>query len=283
MARRAGPSARSRRLARTLRRLRSESGASAAEVGKALGMSGSKLNRIETSDIGIYQDDLEKLLDYYRVPKKRRVELLDIARHAEERGWLRMRNANLPADWQAWSDFEDEASSLLNYEPMTIPGLLQTAEYARCIIEATGAGLSERDIDDLVSSRMARQGLLNKAVPVQFHAIIESGVLTRPFGSAGARERQLRHLIDQAGRSDITVQVIQTEAGMHPGLNGPFAILEYDAEPSLVWLESKLVSMFLEEDDQIESYGQIWDELAKLALGPQESVELIQALLGSQS
>ncbi|MFI0468119.1 helix-turn-helix domain-containing protein [Saccharopolyspora sp. 5N102] len=280
MARRAGPSARSRRLARTLRRLRAESGLSAAEVGKALAMSGSKLNRIEAAEIGIYQDDLEKLLDYYRVSRKRRVELLDIARHAEQRGWLRMRNANLPADWQAWSDFEDEAGSLLNYEPLMLPGLLQTAEYARSIIEATGSGLSASEIDDLVSSRMARQGLLTKTTPVQFHAIVEENVLARPFGSDGAKDRQLRHLIDQAGRSNITLQVSRTELGMHAGLNGPFVILEYDAEASLVWLENKLVSMFLEEDDQIETYARTWDDLVKLALSPEESVDLLRELAG---
>ena len=244
-------------------------------------MSGSKLNRIEAAEIGIYQDDLEKLLDFFRVPRKRRVELLDIARHAEQRGWLRMRNANLPADWQTWTDFEEEATALRNYEPLMLPGLLQTAEYARSIIEATGGELVDGNIDELVSCRMARQTLLTKAEPVQFHAIVEEDVLKRPLEEDGARERQLRHLVAQAERTNITLQVMRSDR-MHPGLNGPFVILEYDADPSLVWLESKLVSMFLEEDEQVESYVSTWQELEKLALGPEESVRwLREEVVGS--
>lgn len=72
-------------------------------------MSGSKISRMETCDLGIYLDDLEKLLDYLKVSRKQRVYLLDLARHAEQRGLLRVSNANLPEDWQTWTDFEDEA------------------------------------------------------------------------------------------------------------------------------------------------------------------------------
>ncbi|MEV0049226.1 helix-turn-helix transcriptional regulator [Saccharopolyspora shandongensis] len=262
-------------MARTLRKLRAESGVSAAEVGKALSMSGSKLNRIEAAEIGIYQDDLEKLLDYYRVPKKRRVELLDIARHAEQRGWLRMRNANLPADWQAWSDFEDEATALLQYEPLMIPGLLQTPEYARAVIEATGGGLSDDEVDALVASRISRQSVLTKRQPLRLHVLVEEDALNRPFGDAGALARQLRHLEDIATRPNITLQLLPAEAGLHAGLHGAFVVLEYDDEPSLVWLENQLASVFLEEDEQIEGYLASWNDMVVRAHTADESAELI--------
>lgn len=277
MPRRAGPSARSRRLARTLRRLRADSGLSAAEVGKALGMSGSKLNRIEAAEIGIYQDDLERLLDFFRVPRKRRVELLDIARHAEQRGWLRMRNANLPADWQTWSDFEEEASALFHYDPLTIPGLLQTQEYARAVIRATGPGLSDSQVDALVESRMSKQVLLGKRDPVKLSVVLEESVLSRPFGDSGAVKRQIRALVDAAEQPNVSIQVLPTRVGLHPGLSGPFIVLEYDDEPSLVWLENHLVSIFLEEDDQVDAYVRSWNELANLACSQEKSLEIMRA------
>ncbi len=65
--------------------------------------------------------DLERLLDFYKVARKQRRELLDLARRAEQRGLLRMNNQNLPEDWRTWADFEDEASSLLDYEPLVVP------------------------------------------------------------------------------------------------------------------------------------------------------------------
>lgn len=278
MPRRPGPSARSRRLAQTLRKIRAEKGVSAAEVGKELGMSGSKINRIETCEIGIYLDDLEKLLDFYQVTQQRRVELLDIARHAEQRSWLRTRNAHFPADWQTWSDFEDEATGLRHYEPLGIPGLLQTSEYATSIIRATGGSLSNREVDELVSSRMARRGLLSKTQPLELHVILEESVLTRPFGDSGALARQLRHLSDEATRPNVTVQVLPTDVSFHAAMAGAFILLEYDDEPSLVWLEQLSSSLFLEEEEHLDLYRTAWEQLSTIAFPPEKTVEYLRHL-----
>ncbi|MER5266331.1 helix-turn-helix transcriptional regulator [Actinosynnema sp. NPDC002837] len=278
MARRAGTSARSRRLAHVLRKLRTTAGLSMDAVGEAVGMSASKISRIESSEIGVYLDDLEKLLDCYKVARKQRVELLDLARHAEQRGLLRMNNQNLPEDWQTWADFEDEASSLLNYEPLMIPGLLQTPEYARSIIAATGQGLTEAQVDALATSRMARQGLLSRNTPLKLSVIIEQSVLERPFHDPGAHRRQIRHLIDAGERPNVTVRVMPTDAELHGGLNGPFVILEYDDEPSLVLLENKVASLFIDEEDQIEVFEATWAALRRSAYTEEETLDHLKGL-----
>ncbi|MEU4763469.1 helix-turn-helix transcriptional regulator [Actinosynnema sp. NPDC023794] len=278
MARRAGTSVRSRRLAYILKKLRSAAGISTDAVGEAVGMSGSKISRIETSGMGIYLDDLEKLLDYYKVARKQRVELLDLARHAEQRGLLRMNNQKLHEDWQTWADFEDEASSLLFYEPLVIPGLLQTPEYARSIIKATGHGLTNPQVDALVASRMARQGLLSRNPPLKLSVIIEQGVLERPFHDQGAQRRQIRHLIDAGERPNITVRVVPADAELHGGLSGPFVILRYDEDPSLVLLENKVASLFIDEDDRIEVFEATWAALRRLAYTPEETLDYLKGL-----
>ncbi|MFC4086128.1 helix-turn-helix domain-containing protein [Amycolatopsis samaneae] len=260
-----------------LRRLRAATGLSAAEVSRQTELSASKVNRMENAEIGFYMDDLEKLLDFYRVSAKRRVEIMDIARHAEQRGWLRMNTPNLPQDWQTWVDFEAEASGLMQYEPLVIPGLLQTPEYAKAIIEATGNGLSADEVDALVTSRMARQGVLSKSKPLELKVIVGEGVLSQPFGARGAHARQLRRLVDSAGQDHVSIQILPTEAGLHPGLAGSFTILEYDDEASLVLLENKVSSLFLDEPEHIEIYAQTWATLTELCPGPEESVELLTA------
>jgi len=277
MARRAGPSVRSRRLAFMLRKLRAAAGQSCAEVGGGTGMSSSKISRIETGDSGIYTDDIEKLLDYFEVGRQRRVELLDLARHAEQRGLLRVHGPNLPQDWQTWVDFEAEASALFMYQPLTVPGLLQIAEYAHAIITATGDDMTEDRVDQLVASRMARQGLLTRSRPLTLHAIVEESVLSRPIGEDAALTRQLNHLADAAARPNVTVRVLPTDAGLHSGLNGPFVLMDYDAEASLVLLENKVASLFLDEQEHIDAYTQSWDELLRLAHDEDASVELIRA------
>jgi transcriptional regulator with XRE-family HTH domain len=263
-----------------LRTLRIAARFSRAEVSQAVGMSVSKIGRVETAESSIYLDDLEKLLDLYRVTSARRVEVLDLARHAEERGWLRMLgNTKSSEDWQTWIDFESEASVLLHYQPLIIPGLLQTADYARAIIRSTGTDLTDTDIDVLVSSRIARQGLLSKANPVKLHALIEEAVLSRPLPDADIWARQLRHLVESAAHPNITIQILPTKVGPHPGLNGPFIVMEYDEEPTLVWLENKISSLLLDELDQIEIYTRTWNDLCALACNPEKSSELISTMI----
>ncbi|RKT52348.1 helix-turn-helix domain-containing protein [Saccharothrix australiensis] len=279
MARRAGPSVRSRRLAVTLRKLRRATGLTGADVAKAVDMSASKISRVESADSGIYLDEVEKLLDFYNVTKQQRVYLLDLARHAEQRGLLRINNTNLPGeDWQTWADFEEEANGLLFYEPMMIPGLLQTTEYAASIIQVTGHGLTADEVEALVASRMARQGMLHRANPLKLHVIIEQSAVGRRFGGPGAHARQIRHLLDTAELPNVTVQVLPSDVELHAAMTGGFVILEYDEEASLVLLENKVSSLFLDEPEQIEVFESTWASLRELALTPAETVEFLKHL-----
>jgi hypothetical protein len=125
---------------------------------------------------------------------------------------------------------------------------------------------------------MARQELLSRENPVKLHAILEQNVLTRPFGHSPDLVRQLHHLLEAANHDNITIQVVPADAVLHTGLNGPFNVLEYDGEPSLVWLENKVSSLFLDEEEQIEVYMQTWNELCALACNVEKSVDFISAI-----
>lgn len=236
---------------------------------------------MENAEIGCYLDDLVTLFDFYQVPDPRRGELIEWAHRAEERGRMQPVSPMLPSEWRTWLDYEDEASAIRSYQPLMIPGLLQTAEYASAVIRATAAGLSDHQIDEMVASRMARQGLLTRTRPVRFETVIEEDVLYRPFGAAGALYRQLRHLVDAASRPTVTVRLIRREAELHPGLTGSFVILDYDDEPSLVLLENKVASQFLDEEPLVGAYVQSWAVLSELASSEEESAELINDLISS--
>jgi hypothetical protein len=162
--------------------------------------------------------------------------------------------------------------------PLVIPGLLQTPEYAKPIIAATGHSLSENQVDALVASRMARQGLLTRGRPLRLHALIEQDAIERPLGDAGAQARQVRHLLDTAERSNVTVQVVPTEARLHAGPSGPFVILEYDDDPSLVLLENKVASLFIDEDEQIEVFEATWAAPRGLAHTVEETAEYLKSM-----
>ena len=266
---------RSRRVAGELRRLRARSGHSCATVGAALGISASKISRIETGRIGLQADEVAALLGFYQVAKPLREELLELVRRAAEPGWWQVQGSRLPELWQELIDFERSATAIINYEPLLIPGLLQTADYAGALIAAANPALSEDEVETRVAARTTRQALLGRPHPPRLLALLEEGVLRRVVGDPGLMRRQVRHLEDAATRSNVTVQVVPTAAGAHPGLGGPFVILEFDGDPTLVYLENRRGSAILEEEDDIAEATMALQHLQHIALSSDDSLALL--------
>ncbi len=267
-------SIRSRQVAAELRTLREQADMSGAEVAKLMGMSPSKISRIETGVTGLQIEDVAALLGLYKVPASTRDELLDLVRRSEERGWW-TRQPGLPQLWRSLIDFEAKATRVQNYEALVVPGLLQTAEYARAIIQGVAPTVSEVELDNLVAARMARQAVLTRANAPQFFAVVDEGALRRPVGEPGVMRRQLAHLIGAAERPHVTLRVVPLAAGAHAGLRGPFMILEFAEEPALVFLENHSTVLFLEEETDLASYRVALGTILQAALAPAATIELI--------
>ncbi|MQA09509.1 MAG: helix-turn-helix domain-containing protein [Pseudonocardiaceae bacterium] len=273
------PTVRSRRVAAELKRLRKRSGLTAGEVGARLGVSQSKISRMENGQLGLQLEEVATLLGMYHVAQARREEILGMVREAANPGWVQVHGNGLPDQWQALIELEGSTTALSNYEPLWIPGLLQTADYARAIIEGTiERELFESEVDTRVAARLGRQGLLSRAVPPNLHVVLYEPALRVPVGGPGVVAAQLRHLVDMAQRDRVTVQVVPVAAGPHPGLEGPFMIMEYESDPPLVYLENRVQSMFLEEAPHIESYRLAWQRILAKALPPKRSAQLIAEL-----
>lgn len=266
---------RSRRVAGELRRLRARSGHSCATVGTALGISASKISRIETGRIGLQADEVAALLGFYQVAKPQREELLELLRRAAEPGWWQVQGSRLPKLWQELIDFERSATAIVNYEPLVVPGLLQSADYAGALIHAANPALSEDEVENRVAARTARQALLGRPRPPRLLVLLEEGVLRRVVGDAGLMRRQVRHLEDAATRPNVTIQVVPTAAGAHPGLEGPFVILEFDGDPTIVHLETRRGSAFLDEDDDVAETMLALQHLQRIALSSDDSLALL--------
>jgi transcriptional regulator with XRE-family HTH domain len=267
-------SIRSRQVAAELRTLREQAELSGAEVAKLMGMSPSKISRIETGITGLQIEDVAALLGLYKVPAATRDELLDLVRRSEERGWW-TRQPGLPQLWRSLIDFEAKATRVQNYEALFVPGLLQTAEYTRAIIRGVAPTVSEAELDNLVAARMARQAVLTRANAPQFFAVVDEGVLRRPVGEPGIMRRQLTHLVSAAERPHVTLRVVPLAAGAHAGLRGPFMILEFAEEPALVFLENHSTVLFLEEETDLASYRVALGAILQAALAPAATMELI--------
>jgi hypothetical protein len=211
------------------------------------------------------------------VPTATRDELLDLVRRSEERGWW-TRQPGLPQLWRSLIDFEAKATRVQNYEALVVPGLLQTAEYARAVIQGIAPTISDAELDNLVAARMARQAVLTRSSAPQFFAVIDEVALRRPVGEPGVMRRQLAHLLSVAEQPHVTLRVVPLAAGAHAGLRGPFVILEFAEEPALIYHENHGTELFLEEEADLAAYRVALGAILTVALAPPATIELIAAL-----
>jgi transcriptional regulator with XRE-family HTH domain len=269
---------RSRTVASELRGMREKRGLSCAEVAKTLGVSASKISRIETGNSGLQVEDVSALLDFYQVPTGKKQKLLGLLRRGDQKGWWE-RQAGLPHLWRTLIDFENKAVRIQNYEALVVPGLLQTSEYSAAMIRGTEPRLSNAELDNLVASRMARQTLLTRATAPRFLAVVHEVALRMPVGEPGVMKRQLRHLLAIAERPNIDLHVVPTAAGAHAGLRGPFVILDFAEEPSLAFVENHDTGIFLEEDADLAGYRRAMRNILNLALAPGDTNELILSVI----
>lgn len=269
------PTVRRRRLARELRKLREGAGLTADRVTRKLEWADGKVNRLERAlAVRPRVSDIKALLDVYDVADEaRREALFTLTREARQRGW-----------WTAYGalednyvEFEAEATKIFSFQPLVIPGLLQTPAYARALHRGW-LMTDEQKIERLIQLRMERQKILDHEQPPFLWAVIDECAVIRSFGSADAKAEQLQRLIDTERLEHITVQIMPMTADPHPGLSGSFVILDYEEDPSLVYREFRPESLYIEGQKEVEERRRVFQHLSATALGPNESITYLRRL-----
>jgi hypothetical protein len=171
-------------------------------------------------------------------------------------------------------EIEREAVSLRWFEPLLIPGLLQTEEYARAVLAAAHPASPEDEVEGLVSARMDRQAILDQAEPPLLWVILDEGVLTRPVGGPVVMRDQIERLVKAARRPRIVLQVVPGGVGAHAGLAGQFAIASFDGPPDVVYLDNALAGQVVERPGDVARVALLYDILKAEALSPRASIEL---------
>jgi transcriptional regulator with XRE-family HTH domain len=275
---RRSPTIRRRRLGAELRRYRDAAGVTIDVVADRLGCSPSKVSRIETGHTSATPRDVKDMLDIYGVNGTESDELVQISREARQKGWWHPFSTVLTG---AYVGLEAAARSIRAYEQQVVPGLLQTDKYAIAMIRAARLGDSDREIEQRVRVRMARQALLIQDDPIDLWVVLDEAVLSRPVGGDEVMRDQLLRLVEAAGLPNVTLQILPFSAGAHAGMDGTFAILDFpDAEdPDVVFAENATGGLFLEKSDELRKYNSIFDTIRATALTPEESRDMIARLV----
>jgi transcriptional regulator with XRE-family HTH domain len=279
-----GQSVRRRRLASELRRLRERAGLTGDQVADRLGWSGSKISRIELNRIGVKPADLAKMLDLYGVSAAHREELQALANEPAAVGLLNVQASGLTAELSSYIDEEAEAQSIWNWEPQIVPGLLQTEDYARAIIEGWKSIIptTREEVERRVNVRLARQGLLDRLPPLHFSAVMDESVLHRRIGSRSVMREQLDHLVQASAIPSVRLRVLALD-GEHPVGTGSFSFMQFPQAHEvplndLVKIEQLTRSYGTDEESETLQYQLAFRRLEELALGVEESLELIVRL-----
>lgn len=271
------PSLRRRRLAAELRRLRDQSGQSISDVAEKLGWQGSKISRIETRQLGVTAPDLRKLLDAYEVEDEAyRGTLAEMGRRANERGWWQSYPRHVvPSEYGDLITVEAEAATIRSYQPEAVPGLLQTAGYARAVIQAGRKSDTAAEIDRRVEVRLERQHVLTRTgpPPPRVQVVLNEAVLRRRVGGPGVMHEQLESLMAERDPANVTVQVLPFDTGAHPSMVGPFTMMTFldPGDLGVVYLEHPTGSLFLETPEELRAYEEFWDEIQGSAYSPDDT------------
>jgi transcriptional regulator with XRE-family HTH domain len=277
---------RRRRLAGELRRLRERAGLTGDEAAATLGWSGSKISRIELNRIGVKRDDLDKLLDLYKVESPYREELQALASESSKVGRLRAVVAGLPTDYAEYVSAEDEAQSIWNWEPLIVPGLLQTEDYTRAVMAGYQSmfRIPPGDAERRIALRRMRQQLLTREPPLQLSFVIDESVLRRRFGSNSAMHGQLRRVAEISEMPNVDIRILPL-GGEHPTTPAAFSYMQFPQVHDvplrdIVSIEHLTGSYELEDEEQTFRYRVTFEGLLEKSLDPSESRDLITRTAG---
>lgn len=254
---------------------RKAAGLTLRELEKLVGMSNAKISLWENGHRLPSLDDLGTVLDALKVVGDERERILAMRREAEGPGVLVAGTTTIGAQLAKLIEWEQGARRITDVAPLVVPGLLQTADYARAIL----AGLP--DIETRVALRMGRCEVLRRSRnPVQLRALIEDEVLVRAFAPPDVMADQLRHLLKMAELPNVTIQLVpSTGARYTPMLAGPFILFDFDTAPSIVHLEHYRASASLWEDADVLEFREAVEQIAGVAMSPERTFDVIGELI----
>lgn len=267
-------------LAERLKRARKAAGHTLEDAAGHLQLDSSTLSRFETGTYRIRRAYIKELVDFYGISSEREREMLiQLSQDSWRKDWWDGDTKDLEIEFidQTW--LEARAKSINIYTPMLIPGLLQTADYARAVM-VNDPRSNTQQVDRMVELRLARQRILDGESPTNLSVIIEETPLRRPVGGSQVLADQLRKLLAAKEKRAIQIHVLPTSVGWHPGEQGPFTYFDmHDPCPDVACVESLGGRTFIEEQDKVTRFWDAYDGMKQIALNHALSTKFISTLL----
>ncbi|MCI2419039.1 helix-turn-helix domain-containing protein [Saccharopolyspora sp. K220] len=260
---------------------REEAGLSGSAAAKKIGIAAAYLSDVERGKKNLSADRLEVLIAVYEFPDDEAEELRNLREQATHRGWWSKYSAIFNTDMLRFFGFEHGAESLHTYDSDLVNGLLQTADYARAIIEAGSPNVRLAEVDRRAKARLARQQRLFGDFPVQLVSVMSEAALHQQIGGARVLADQLMHLekLIETLPESLVLQVVPFEATGHHAMGGSsFYLMTFPSGqlPTLLWQETVTSTQLIFDPITVREYGLAHAEATKSALSREDSLRRIR-------
>ena len=287
------PMVQRRRLRVELRKARESAGLSQRDVAPAMDWSLSKLIRIESGTVGISINDLRALLQLYRIDDQGRVnDLIAMARAAKEPAWWSPYREFVSAEFAAFLSYESAATIVRNFDPVLMPGLLQTEEYARAALAEMAPRATRADVgilgqvDNLVELRMERQDrLVQRSEPVKVFFAFDQAALYRWVGGPDVMRRQLERIKDALVAPNSTIWIVPYSAGLYQRMRGSYLLFELptsDGNEDILYIEDFRGEYLIRDDFQdTAAYLEAFWKIEQIASKNEVAIDLVDEAIAS--
>ncbi len=258
-----------------LKKLREKSGMTTRSVASALGLSSSSVNRNEKGQRIPDREEASALCALFGVTGEEKRELIErIGETSETASWLA--TGHLPDQLASLMVLEREAVAITDVQVALIPGLVQTADYARLLLGSPA--VIDEDVERRVSTRLGRQAILSRPSAPEVSLFIDEGALHRTLGNSQVMREQLEHLLVVQRRDNVSVRVIPARARESPAHGGPFSLYELADGSPYVFVEARSLGVFITEATDVEPFVKVCRALEGCALDEEGSSELIKSI-----
>jgi len=267
-------------LGKRLQELREAAELKREEAARVLRVAPATVRRMEMAEVALKIPYVQVLLETYGVPDDEAAAFVTLAEEANQPGWWQRFHDVLPDWFSMYVSLEGAATLIRSYEPHFVPGLLQTEDYARAVLEAGTIGQTGPEtIERHVSLRMARQRLLERPDPPHLWVIMDETVLRRPVSIRGEVMReQLDKLLEFTERDRVTLQLAEFKDGPHPGTYAPFTLFRFGEPelPDMVFTEYLTGALYLDSRAEVSAHLEVLDHMTARAASAQRTKKILR-------
>ncbi|MGH8793204.1 MAG: helix-turn-helix domain-containing protein [Stackebrandtia sp.] len=259
-----------------LARLRRRAGMTLLEVSTATDISKPKLGHFESGRYHQNSDDIARIARACGASDAEADRLVALSQQSDGKTWWAPWSHVVASWFKTYLGLEGFAESIFAFEPIVMPGLLQTADYAEAITRASIVVRPDY-VARLVELRRARASRLEGDSPLQVHAVIGEPALRLHAGTPEVRMAQMRHLTDLAEHPNVTIQVLSLENGPYAALSaGKFDLFRFAHADPIAYTEQLDDAKYVHDLDKIGTYNVVVEDLQRLAYTPSASLDLIR-------